>query len=167
MIFAQGNVFMHNVYDTVISHKASLSLERNLHHLFPSLDINLLLNAIEKCRRMYMDFLTAVYNKIYNEYIWWEIIFRTKACFMDIRAVSAHICHIFCSRYIEVYSHTCSSTYLHCCYYGNFVKWVPGCLFTWIGSICYVGQYDLIAHIWSSVTPCMVWSQTLVVNWQN
>ena len=32
---------------------------------------------------------------------------------------------------------------------------LPGCLFTWIGSICYVGQYDPIAHIWSSVTPCI------------
>ena len=69
---------MHNVYDTVFSHKASFSQGRYLHHLFPSLDINLLLNAIEKCRRMYMNFLTAVYNKIYNEYIWWKIIFRTK-----------------------------------------------------------------------------------------
>ena len=65
MIFAQGNVFMHNVYDTVFSHKASFSLGRYLHHLFPSTDINLLLNAIEKCRRMYMDFLSAVYTKIY------------------------------------------------------------------------------------------------------
>ena len=26
--------------------------------------------GIEKCRRMYMNFLTAVYTKIYNEYIW-------------------------------------------------------------------------------------------------
>ena len=124
MIFAQGNVFMHNVYDTVFSHKASFSLGRYLHHLFPSLYINLLLNAIEKCRRTYMNFLTAVYTKIYNEYIWWEIIFRTKACFTDIRAVSAHVCHIFYSRCIEVYQHTCSSTNLHYCHYGNFLKWV-------------------------------------------
>ena len=122
MIFAQGNVFMHNVYDTVISHKASLSLGRYLHHLFPSLDINLLLNAIEKCRRMYMDFLTAVYTKIYNEYIWWEIIFRTKACFMDIRAVSAHICHIFCEMgtrlfvYLNWVNLLCRSIWPHCPY---------------------------------------------------
>ena len=46
MIFAQGNVIMHNVYDTVFFHKASFSLGRYLHHLFPSTDINLLLNAI-------------------------------------------------------------------------------------------------------------------------
>ena len=97
VIFAQGNVFMHNVYDTVFSHKASFSLGRYLHHLFPSLDINLLLNAIEKCRRMYMNFLTVVYTRIYNEYIWWEIIFRINACFKDILTFSAHVSHIFCS----------------------------------------------------------------------
>ena len=38
---------------------------------------------------------------------------------------------------------------------------LPGCLFTWIGSICYVGQYDLIALIWSSVTLCMLPCQLL------
>ena len=38
---------------------------------------------------------------------------------------------------------------------------LPGCLFTWIGSICYVGQYDLIAHIWSSVTPCIIMIEIL------
>ena len=69
---------MYNVYDTLFSHKASFSQGRYLHHLFPSLDINLLLNAIEKCSRMYMNFLTAVYTEICNEYIWWKIIFRTK-----------------------------------------------------------------------------------------
>ena len=53
---------MYNVFDTLFSHKASFSQGRYL-HLFPSLDINLLLNAIEKCRCMYINFLTAVYTK--------------------------------------------------------------------------------------------------------
>ena len=34
---------------------------------------------------------------------------RTNACFTDIRSFSAHVCHIFRSKCIEVYWHTCSS----------------------------------------------------------
>ena len=30
-----------------------------------------------------------------------------------------------------------------------------GSVFTWIGSICCASQVDFIAHIWSSVTPCI------------
>ena len=56
----------YKVCDTPFPHKASSNQERYLHPLLPSLEINLSLNAIEKCRHMYMNILTEVNTKI-----WW------------------------------------------------------------------------------------------------
>ena len=60
---------MHKVIDTLFAHKASFSQGRYLYPLFPSLDINLLLNHIEKYRHKYMNIITEAYNKnIMNTY---------------------------------------------------------------------------------------------------
>ena len=76
--FVQGIVFIHAVYDTLFSHKASFGQESYLHPLFPSLDINLLLNAIEKCRGMYIHIYVYRLTLKYNEYIWGKIILEPK-----------------------------------------------------------------------------------------
>ena len=54
---------------SLLSHKASFSQQRYLHPLFPSLDINLLLNAIDKCRCIYMYIITEA-----NANIWIHVM---------------------------------------------------------------------------------------------
>ena len=113
---------MHNVYDTAFSHKASFSLGRYLHHLFPSLDINLLLNPIEKCRRMYMYFLTVIYTKIYNK----QRVLMHGHQGWNVRH---GLCHIY-MRYVYIYIWVVYSLCFFCCLFITVTWWYVWC-FEW------------------------------------